>query len=177
MALYPLFAEILGYPERPIGKAVTDCMAELLPEFPDARTHIADFQNAVAGISSGQLQETYTSAFDLRPDCTPNLGYHLFGDDGRRGLFLAELKERMGGCGIPLGFELPDHISLLLRYMHTAEQERCTLIEDCMLPAVSRMVEILDSTENPYKHALRALLSLLQYQQETFGAQAEAMEA
>jgi nitrate reductase assembly molybdenum cofactor insertion protein NarJ len=61
--------------------------------------------------------------------------------------------------------------------MHAAEQERSPLIEDCMLPAVSRMVEILDSTENPYKHVLRALLSLLQYQQEASSAQAEAMEA
>ncbi|MGP0073527.1 MAG: nitrate reductase molybdenum cofactor assembly chaperone [Bryobacteraceae bacterium] len=176
MALYSLFAEILGYPECPIGKAVSDCMAELVPEFSAAHVHIADFQNAVAGRSLGQLQETYTNAFDLRPDCTPNLGYHLFGDDGRRGLFLAELKRRMEARGIPLGFELPDHISLLLRYMHAAEQERSPLIEDCMLPAVSRMVEILDSTENPYKHVLRALLSLLQYQQEASSAQTEAME-
>ena len=76
------------------------------------------------GRSLGQLQEAYTNAFDLRPDCTPNLGYHLFGDDGRRGLFLAELKGRMEARGIPLGFELPDHISLLLRYLDAAEEER-----------------------------------------------------
>lgn len=177
MALYSLFAEILGYPECPIGKAVGDCMAELVPEFPDAHAHIADFQNAVAGRSLGQLQETYTYAFDLRPDCTPNLGYHLFGDDGRRGLFLAELKGRMEARGIPLGFELPDHISLLLRYLEAVEEERAPVVEDCLLPAVSRMVEILDSTENPYKHALRALLSLLQYQHNASGARADAMEA
>jgi nitrate reductase delta subunit len=152
-------------------------MAELAPEFPDAHAHIADFQNAVAGRSFGQLQETYTNAFDLRPDCTPNLGYHLFGDDGRRGLFLAELKGRMEARGIPLGFELPDHISLLLRYLEAVEEERAPVVEDCLLPAVSRMVEILDSTENPYRHALHALLSLLQYQHDASGTQAEAMEA
>ena len=44
-----------------------------------------------------------------------------------------------------------------------------------MLPAVSRMVEVLGATENPYKHALRALLSLLQYEQEAFSAQAGPM--
>jgi nitrate reductase delta subunit len=177
MALYSLFAGILGYPERPIGKPVGDCVAELAPEFPDAHARLNDFENAIGGKSLGQLQEAYTNAFDLRPDCTPNLGYHLFGDDGRRGLFLAELKGRMEACGIPLGSELPDHISLLLRYMHAAEQERYTLIEDCMLPAVSRMVEVLASTENPYKNALRALLSLLQYQHDASSAQGEAKEA
>jgi len=177
MALYSLFAEILGYPECPIGKAVGDCMAELAPEFPRARAQLSDFENAIAGKNRGQLREAYTNAFDLRPDCTPNLGYHLFGDDGRRGLFLAELKGRMEARGIPLGFELPDHISLLLRYLEAVEEERAPVVEDCMLPAVSRMAEILDSTENPYRHALRALLSLLQYQHDASGTQAEAKEA
>lgn len=177
MALYSLFAEILSYPERPIGKAISDCMAELAPEFLDAHARLNDFENAIGGKSLGHLEEAYTNAFDLRADCTPNLGYHLFGDDGRRGLFLAELKGRMEACGIPLGAELPDHISLLLRYMHAVEQERCTLIEDCMLPAVSRMVDVLDSTENPYKMALSALLSLLQHQHDASSAQAEAKEA
>ena len=173
MAVYSLFAEILGYPERPIGKAVSDCVAELAPEFPDAHTQLVDFENAVAGKNLGQLQEAYTNAFDLRPDCTPNLGYHLFGDDGRRGLFLAELKGRMEARGIPLGFELPDHISLLLRYLDAVEEERPPVIADCLIPAVSRMVEVLGATENPYKEALRALLSLLRCQQEAFEVYAE----
>lgn len=177
MAIYSLFADILDYPARPIARQVDECAAELTMDFPEAHAHIADFQNAVAGKDLGPLQETYTNAFDLRPDCTPNLGYHLFGDDGRRGLFLAELKGRMEDRGIALGFELPDHISLLLRYMHRVEQERCALIEDCMLPAVARMVEVLGATENPYKHVLRALLSLLQHQHDASSVPAEAMEA
>jgi nitrate reductase molybdenum cofactor assembly chaperone NarJ/NarW len=168
MAVYSLFAEILGYPERPVEKAVRDCVAELAPEFPDAHTQLVDFESAVAGKNLGQLQEAYTNAFDLRPDCTPNLGYHLFGDDGRRGLFLAELKGRMEARGIPLGFELPDHISLLLRYLDAVEEERPHVIADCLIPAVSRMVEVLGATYNPYEKALRALLSLLRCQQEAF---------
>ena len=90
----------------------------------------------------------------------------MFGDDGRRGLFLAELKGRMESSGIDPGCELPDHISVLLRYMQQNEQEQCAVIEDCMLPAVSRMADVLGSSENPYKHVLRALLSLLQHQCE-----------
>jgi nitrate reductase delta subunit len=177
MAIYSLFADILDYPVKPIAKVMSDCAAELALECPEACVHMAAFQNAIAETSPGQLQEIYTNAFDLRPDCTSNLGYHLFGDDGRRGLFLAELKGRMEALGIALGSELPDHVSLLLRYMHHVEQERCIVIEDCMLPAVSRMAEVLDSTENPYKHALRALLSLLQCQHDASRAVAEAIEA
>ena len=122
---------------------------------PDAHVHLKDFQNAIAEKSLGQLQEAYTNAFDLRPDCTPNLGYHLFGDDGRRGLFLAELKGRMESRGIPPGVELPDHIALFLRYVDLAdEEERLPVIEDCLLPAVARMVEVLSWSGNPYEHVL-----------------------
>jgi nitrate reductase molybdenum cofactor assembly chaperone NarJ/NarW len=173
MAVYSSFADILDYPASLIAQAVDDCAAQLALDCPEARAHMITFQNAVAGTNLGQLQEIYTNAFDFRPDCTPNLGYHLFGDDGRRGLFLAELKGRMGSSGIAIGSELPDHISLLLRYMHLHEPECGALVEDCMLPAVSRMAEALDSSENPYKHALHALLSVLQHERERASETAE----
>lgn len=148
MGVYSQFADVLDYPrglKSPLqGEAC------------------ATFQDAIAGKSLAELQELYINAFDFRPDCTPNLGYHLFGDDGRRGLFLAELKERMQNSGITLGAELPDHISLVLRYIDAVEPDRAPVIEDCLRPAVTRMAEALDSSENPYKHALRALLALLE---------------
>ncbi|HEY7389446.1 MAG TPA: molecular chaperone TorD family protein [Bryobacteraceae bacterium] len=176
MVLYALFADILDYPAQPIAQAVNDCSAELAVGCQEAYLHIRAFREGIAGKSLGQIQETYTNAFDLRPDCTPNLGYHLFGDDGRRGLFLAELKGRIESSGIDVGCELPDHISLLLRYMQLNEQERGALIDDCMLPAVNRIAEVLDSSENPYKHALRALLCLLQHERERESETAEAMK-
>jgi nitrate reductase molybdenum cofactor assembly chaperone NarJ/NarW len=176
MPIYGLFADILDYPERSIAKSLGDCIGELTA-IPEAHAQLKNFQNAIAENSLGQLQEVYTNAFDLRPDCTPNLGYHLFGDDGRRGLFLAELKGRMEIRGIRLGVELPDHITLLLRYVDIAdEEERLPVIEDCLLPAVARMVEVLKPSGNPYEHALSALLSLIRYQHEGFTMSAETVE-
>jgi len=176
MPIYALFADILDYPERSIAKSLGDCIGELTV-IPEAHAHLKDFQNSIADKSLGQLQEVYTNAFDLRPDCTPNLGYHLFGDDGRRGLFLAELKGRMESRGIRPGVELPDHIALLLRYVDVAdEEERLPVIEDCLLPAVARMVEVLKPSGNPYEHALSALLSLIRHQHEGFTMSAETVE-
>jgi len=178
MGLYSLFAVILDYPERPIAEYVSDCMEELAPEFGEAEAHLRKFQVALEGSSLGQLQEVYTSAFDLRPDCTPNLGYHLFGDDGRRGLFLAELKGRMAARGIPPGAELPDHLTLVLRYLDASEEEeRLVMIEDCLLPAAGRIVEVFGRSENPYGHAMRALLSLIRQQHEASGAFAAEEES
>ena len=161
MAIYSAFADILDYPARPVERL----LAEIALECPEARASIEAFQGATQEKSTGELQEIYIKAFDLRPDCTPNLGYHLFGDDGRRGLFLAELKGRMEAAGIALGSELPDHLSLVLRFVDRVAEERAALIEDCMLPALARVADILDATENPYKHAVRALLSVLEREQ------------
>ncbi len=83
----------------------------------------------------------------------------------------------MEARGIPLGFELPDHIALILRYLDIAEEERPPVIEDCLLPAVSRMVEVLDHSGNPYEHVLRALLSLLRQQHDAFAVSAAEVEA
>ena len=177
MTVYSFFADILDYPEHSIAKSIGDCATELAVQAPDAHVQIMDFYTAVAQKNLGQLQEVYTNAFDLRPDCTPNLGYHLFGDDGRRGLFLVELKGRLEARGIPLGFELPDHIALILRYLDIAEEECPSVIEDCLLPAVSRMVEVLDHSGNPYEHVLRALLSLLRQQHDAFVVSAAEVEA
>ncbi|MDR5729734.1 MAG: molecular chaperone TorD family protein [Terriglobia bacterium] len=177
MTVYSLFADILDYPERSITSAIDDCLAELALEAADAHAHLVDFQTAIAAKDIRQLQELYTNAFDLRPECTPNLGYHLFGDDGRRGAFLAELKGRMDARGVPLGIELADHIALILRFLDVAEDERPVLTEDCLLPAVSKMIEVLQGSENLYEHALRALLGLLQQTHEAFVASAVRVEA
>ena len=176
MTVYSLFAAILDYPKQSIARLVDDCLTELAGEAPDASAQLAEFQTAIAQKSLSQLQEIYTSAFDLRPDCTPNLGYHVFGDDARRGVFLAALKERMEACGMDLGVELPDHIAFILQYLDLAEEERPVVIEDCLLPSLTKMLEVLKDGTNPYEHALRALLTLLRHQHERFVVPAEAIE-
>lgn len=177
MSVYSLFAVILDYPRALITPLVGDCVAALATEAPDASAQLLEFQAAVAQKSLGELQEIYTNAFDLRPDCTTNLGYHIFGDDARRGVFLAELKGRMEASGMDLGVELPDHIAFILHYLDLVEEERPTLIDDCLLPSISKMLEILKESRNPYEHALRALLTLLQHQHEMFVVSGEAVEA
>ncbi len=68
---------------------------------------------------------------------------------------------------IPLGVELPDHISLVLRYLDVADEEdRLCLIGDCLIPALSRIAAQFEQSGNPYRCVLHALLSLISYQHE-----------
>lgn len=177
MTIYSRFAIILDYPKGPIAEVISGCTQDIALIAPDAHEQMLAFQAAVKQKSLSQLQELYTAAFDLRPDCTPNLGYHLFGDDARRGVFLAELKGRMEARGMALGVELPDHIALLLQYLDLAEEERFPVIEDCLLPAVKKMIEVLKDSGNAYAYALRALVNLLRHQYEILAASADMVDA
>lgn len=176
MSVYRTFAAILDYPTDSMEEPLNACVAAMASECSEAGELLEKFRALIAGRSMGALQELYTHAFDLRPDCTPNLGYHLFGDDSRRGVFLAELKERLERSGIAIGVELPDHLSLILRYMDAEEEERPVLIEDCLLPALSRMAEILGSGDNPYQYALRSLMRWLRLQSEMNAQPVDAIE-
>lgn len=176
MSAYLAFSQILDYPTGPMNGLFDECNAELASEFPDADELLLKFRDVTAGTSLGVLEELYTNTFDLRPDCTMNLGYHLFGDDSRRGVFLAELKERMERSGIAIGVELPDHLSLVLRYVDAAEEERSVLVQDCLLPALSRMTGVLESGGNPYQFVLRSLMLWLRLKHGTDTQLADLME-
>jgi len=77
-----------GLPPRlrivPVGLRLT---------LPKTEELLRNFQKSHAGVSLSQLQEAYTSIFDMQPECTLNLGYQLLGDDWRRSIFLFKLKE------------------------------------------------------------------------------------
>ncbi|MGH9449637.1 MAG: nitrate reductase molybdenum cofactor assembly chaperone, partial [Terriglobia bacterium] len=109
-----MFAKVLDYPTAETSSQVQDLASEIPAECPEAAELIERFCSTCDAMTAGALQELYTSTFDMRPDCTTNLGYHLFGDDVRRNIFMAQLKERMETRRVQLGNELPDHLSLVL---------------------------------------------------------------
>lgn len=177
MSIYLDFAQILDYPSDSMKGSFSECLAALAPESPEAGELLLKFRDLTTGWKLESFEELYTNAFDLRPDCTPNLGYHLFGDDSKRGIFLAQLKERLEEAGIDVGVELPDHLCLILRYADAAEEERLVLVQDCLLPALSRMTEVLGSGDNPYQFVLRSLERWLRLKYETVTPLADVVEA
>ncbi len=164
-SIYCLFAGILDYPGPEISAQAHDLAARLAASSPGAAPTFEKFESGLQGMSLGELQELYTSTFDMRPDRTTNLGCHLFGEDVRRNLFMAQLKERMEAREIPIGHELPDHLSLVLRLLaeEKSEDEARTLIADCLVPAVTRILSTFEEGvgSNPYAQALQALLASL----------------
>lgn len=165
MGMYSLFSGILEYPGHPIDDSLEQLSGELAVECREASRHLHEFRAAIEGLSLKKLQETYTDAFDMRPEGTTNLSYHMFGEDARRGVFMAEMKGRMQDLDMSLGVELPDHISLILQYMDRApDEERAPLIEDCLMPSLKKMDEVLSGCGNPYRYLIETLEQFLKVQ-------------
>ena len=141
-------------------------------DYPEAAKHAAAcagsaapalvaFATEILCKSSSGLQELYTNTFDLQPACSLDLGWHLFGEDYRRGLFLARMRRELRAYGIGESCELPDHLHhalLLLARMEPAQAEEFAAA--VVMPALERMLKCLPP-DNPFNRLLNGLRGLM----------------
>lgn len=110
------------------------------------------------------LQELYTQTFDLNPACVLEVGHHLFGEDYRRGLFLAHLRATESPYTLGQAQQLPDYLPVLLRLLPKLND--CELHHDllaiCLLPALGKMTAALQSSNNPYCPLISLVREVLQ---------------
>lgn len=151
-----------------------ECLADLL-EYPafDWASKIAagadndaltEFRSAIAALSLSDLQELYTRTFDLNPVCALEVGYHLFGENYKRGEFLANLRQTESPFDLGQEYQLPDYLPVLLRLLTKPVdgELRNSLIGQCMVPAIEKMLSSFKDTENPYQYLLEAVRTTLQ---------------
>jgi nitrate reductase molybdenum cofactor assembly chaperone NarJ/NarW len=169
MRLYRLFAEILGYPTPSLPNQVNECISLLTSLKRGAVPMLDEFRTFLEVTPVDQMEEVYTRTFDLQAICHPYIGYQLFGNGGRRGMFMAGLKKHYETCEFFTGNELPDHLSTMLRFApNCTKAEREELISECLVPAVKKMVSGFEDGSNPYRGVLQALLLVLQKESEDF---------
>ncbi len=79
---------------------------------------------------------------------------------------MARLKERYQELGLSIGEELPDHLSVVLRFLEVEQpgEERDELIGDCIVPALHKVLRAIEGKRTPYEAILRALLLYLRPQ-------------
>jgi len=161
---YQLLADILDYPNPAMPFSVQRLVFLLQEEEPRAAAAMAEFQSVLETAGIARFQELYIQTFDFRADCSLYVGHYLFGESGRRGLFLAELSERYRERQLAAISDIPDHMSCLLRYLAALEpgEEAGELIHGCLIPAISRITAAGAIAKSPYRVVLEALLVLLQ---------------
>ncbi len=155
--LYAAMAQLLDYPGRDFLGSITRCR-EL-----DPGAYLQAFLDQVEHMGIARLQEIYIDTFDFHAETSPYIGHHLFGEEIRRSLFMAELRGRYRECGVLEDSELPDHVASVLRFLGAtqASEERSELIHACLIPAIRHMLHALQA-DNPYTSLLQAILLVSQ---------------
>jgi len=125
---------------------------------------LREFATGAEGMTLTDLQELYARTFDLNPACALEVGYHLFGENYKRGEFLANLRETEAPFELGQAQQLPDYLPVLLRLLPKLDdlELRSSLITECLIPAIEKMLTTFKDAANPYRHLLEAVRNKLQ---------------
>lgn len=162
MPVLSTLAAALSYPD-PDYPARLEQAAELTSELcPEAGERLSKLIRTLSELSLGELEERYTRTFDLSPDCALEVGWHLYGEDYKRGAFLVRARGLLEQHGVVEAGELPDHLVHLLPLLAVLpEDEARELASGYVLPAVEKMRAVLVEKENPFAALVEAVEDVL----------------
>ncbi len=159
-------AELVDYPGPSCSHVLAECRRhpERLRE--PAHADLLEFVDWAAARSPQELEELYSTTFDSSDECALEVGWHLYGEAYQRGIFLVEMRQRLRAALIQEGRELPDHLSLVLRWLAVAasssgdspvarDAER--LVRLAIVPALASICAALERKRSPWLPLLRAL--------------------
>lgn len=155
---YVLLARLLRYPTPDMTDGIRASLnhQESIPA--PIRDKVVAFASAVAAMKPGEAEDRYVATFDVVAPCCLDVGYSIFGEDYKRGQFMAEMKILNARHGVDCHSELPDHLPNVLQLMTRipfGDASELALLVVC--PAVEKMVEALKDSDNPYRHLLEAV--------------------
>lgn len=159
-ALVELLAQVLDYPAGAVARRAREAAAALAETSPEAAARLARFVEFAVSVPAGALEEAYTAAFDLQPVCSLYVGYQLFGDGEKRGLFLSRLCALYREHAFRWGTEMADHLVVMLRFLAEkggASRDGAILLNDAVLPALAKMAEAFQGGNNPYRDVVEAV--------------------
>lgn len=164
MEAYELFGDLLDYPNPAVLHGFDSKISGIAHAHPKAASLLVEFHSAVLRLTPGKIEEIYTNAFDLRAESSLYVGHHLFGEDFKRSVLMSRLKNWYKSKDFSTGTEMPDHLSVVLRFLGRNQDDPDTqeFITECLAPAVTRIIAGLQESAGPYTPALHALLLILQ---------------
>lgn len=129
------------------------------------------FLKAISELTLSEREELFTRTLDLTPLTAPYVAYSVYGEDYRRGSFMAAMNRELSGHFIDTAGELPDHLIPVLRYLAVAEEPLPELLD--LLGAALKQIEHTLRTLEP-KNPYLLLISATQQAVEPFLARGES---
>lgn len=160
---YPILGRLFRYPTEDLVKNIEEAREALMNRDPGLVAEMEPFFTFVSEKPLAVQQEYYTSTFDVQPLTTLDIGYVLFGDEYRRGVFLVNMQREHINSGNDYGKELPDHLPDILNLLPRISDEVFAeeLVCSIMIPALEEMIRRFRNRENHYRILLEILLAVM----------------
>ena len=158
------FGQLLSYPSQYTAESAELLYIILMSDVPEAAKDIAAFGAFLEQHDLREVEEAFTQTFDVNPACALDIGWHLFGEEYARGMFLVRMREELRKYGLAETTELPDHMTHVLAIIGAMpDDEASRFVRACILPAMLKMRTALEETESPYKTVIASLTSTLHH--------------
>lgn len=161
---YTSLAEMFRYPTADQGRHTVQWRNNIQQYDPELGVYLDPFIKHVDNESVECRQEYFVSTFYVQPLCCLDIGYVLFGEDYRRGQFMANLKREHRLAGNECGTELPDHLPVLLTLIpKLADKDFAEeLVVSLIIPALHEIIAGFRKDDNHYKGLLRIILKIME---------------
>lgn len=127
-----------------------------------ARREMERFVKEISKVDLPGWEELHTETLDLSPKFVPYVGHVVWGENYRRGAFMADLQREFALADVDRLGELPDHLEPVLRYLDATDHPLPDLV-DVLPSAVATMIKDLkkEDRKNPYLYLLGAAQAVL----------------
>jgi nitrate reductase assembly molybdenum cofactor insertion protein NarJ len=161
---YKLLAEMFRYPTDDL-KTFSGKWLEIIQVYdPGLILKLDPFTAHIDEKPLSFQQEYYISTFDVQAMCFLDIGYVLFGEDYKRGIFLVNIKKEQMKVGNDCGSELPDHLPNILTLLPKIKKPDLAeeLVYSLLIPAIHEMIFKFSNGNNLYKGLLEILVTIME---------------
>ncbi len=162
---YRQLAWLFEYPDAHTRPKITE-ITKMLPLISSEVSEAFDrFLEAFLPLSDHEREEYFVRTFEVEALTTMDLGFILFGEEYKRGAFLAMMQEEQLQTGNDTRHELADHLPNVMRLLplmddrELASELACSMV----LPAVREISARFSGIENMYGFLFVMLQSLLEH--------------
>ena len=176
--VYQAASLCLSYPDDTVLSAAPLIAAALRESAPSAAASFAPLLVWWSQTPPAQVRETYVDTFDMSKRHALYLSYWTDGDTRRRGMVLADLKQRYRDAGLDLSGtgELPDFVPLVLEFARYHPDDGAALLQEYR--ASLELIRIaLAERDSPYADVVAAVCATLPGRSPADRQQAMALAA
>lgn len=160
--VFNALSRLLSYPDENTVQTAEFLFVVLQSEIPEASQAMSKFGAFAEQHELWEVEEAFTRTFDVNPTCALEVGWHLFGEEYARGMFLVRMREELRKYDLPESTELTDHISHVLAIVAAMpDDEASRFVRACVQPAIEKMKQALEGKDTPYRHVVACLASVL----------------